>query len=307
MKVQQVFTKRGKSLIAATGIAAVVMFNGFGGGLASANQAPPETCEFAPSAQSGTGAVTGSSAGEAATASLPGSGGTTTNQGSGAPAESETASESTAGGSGAVTSDAQVVQVDEIDLTESCAVQGSMPSQSVGVDVCVSGSDLAVTNISPTTEAVPSTGSDAVPGAGTGANSSAVHIDPNAPQTVPGAGAQSGTVDAGSLEITQVEGGVMTSIEDAPGVSITEGVAVASTGSTCVSVTVTDGSTSIDITTEAGAAAQSGGANAPGAGQSATGEVAPTQPGVTNGAPTQPGTQTTPQLDPKATPPAPGQ
>ncbi|MGH2549399.1 MAG: hypothetical protein ACRDHN_08415, partial [Thermomicrobiales bacterium] len=61
MKVQQVFTKRGKSLIAATGIAAVVMFNGLGGGVAGANQAPPVVCEFAPSTQSDTGVVTGSS------------------------------------------------------------------------------------------------------------------------------------------------------------------------------------------------------------------------------------------------------
>lgn len=312
MKVQQVFTKRGKSIIAATGIAAVVMFNGLGGGIASANQSPPVVCEFAPSAQSGTGVVTGSSDSGATTASLPaGNSATATFQEGGKPAETGTTSEPTAGGSGAVIADAQSAQEGTLDVPQTCAIEGSAAGQTISVDVCVSGNDIAVTNLSPTTDVVPSTGGNAAPGTGAGANTTAVQASPDASQSAASGTASGTTVETGSLEVIQAEGGVSTSIEDAPGVVITEGqvadIAVASTSSTCVSVTVTDGSTSIDITTDSGAAGQSGGVNTPSAGQSATGEVVPTQPGVTNGAPTQPGTQTTPQLDPNATPPAPGQ
>lgn len=316
MKVQHVLTRRGRSLIAATGIAAVVMLNGLGGGIAGANQAPPVVCETAPASQSQSGMATDSAAGGSATASYPDNQGVTTTvpgvqtvpDSGGRPAESGAATGSTAGGSGVVTSDGQTAPGQMLETAQSCALQGNTTTgQTVSVEVCVSSNDNGVTHIAPTTGVLPDQSGTTEKQESAAANSSVVSLNP-ATETKPGEPGSSvaeASISGAVTEGMPANSDVVTTFEDGSGATVVEsGVpsagASTSSSSTCVSVTVTDGVPSITgQATESGVATHGGfpNSNNPNAGQPATGDAVPTQPGTT----------TSPQVDPYATPPATGQ
>lgn len=254
MKVQDVLTKRGRSLIAGAGIAAAIVLNGLGGGSASAAelQTGPSGCVTLPAEQSQPPAPGASAAGTSATVTTQDEAGTT----AGAPT-----------------------------TAESCAVEvGGAPIQeqtTVSVDVCVTSSGVVV-------QTVPGTGTgEVVTGGTTESKPGTTTLTPVTPdvQTKPAEGSTAATAN-GELTVSQ---GTLSATGS-----------VASTESTCISVSVSNGQPSISFSTEPSLTVEPAPATLPsGGGAPAAGETAPSQPGAGTGT----GTQTAPE----STTPQPGQ